>query len=61
MPSLNHVTTGCGRPVARAVNWMEPPYSARRSRGDSTKKGKVGGLLGGSGVDGGSSIILGKE
>ena len=54
LPSLNHVTWGCGRPMALAVNWMEPPYSARRSLGDSRKKGKVG--LG-SGV-GGSSMIL---
>ena len=54
LPSLNQVTMGCGCPIARAVNWMEPPYSARRSLGDSRKKGKVG--LG-SGV-GGSSMIL---
>ena len=40
--------------MARAVNWMEPPYSARRSLGEIRKKGKVG--LG-SGV-GGSSMIL---
>ena len=54
LPSLSQETLGCGRPMARAVNWMEPPYSARRSLGESRKKGKVG--LG-SGV-GGSSMIL---